>query len=586
MKHLLFTLAILLLSSLMSAQDQADTEILLQELEQMKAADRKDKLLLRLAFLFVVSGSALLLIFGTGHRNRKKAEEAQLAASRDREMAMQREQLYVNVTHELRTPLTLIISPLEKLTQESPHPLVYTALRSARELELRFNDILKWNKLEANAMTVQPSVGCLEEEIHQTVNTFSSLAEGKGVVVHFRPVRQGHWIALDFEKLQTILSNLLVNALKFTKQGDEIWVETDFFKEGPSFMLTVRDTGEDIPPDLLGSIFERFTQADKSKHDTIGSGIGLALSKGLAELMGGTIKAISGNGSGAVFSLTLPCQLVEKEEVALQDEPTSNPGSDHKKELMQVLLVEDNPELRDFIAHSFSGAFEILQAPDVPAGMRAAKENLPDIIISDVMLPGGGDGIFFCRELKLDPLTCHIPVLILTARTDFDTKKAALGAGADAYMKKPFLVEELDLTLRSLLENRRRLQEKFQSDLFPRGQGKAMTAPLSDPFLEDAFGQINTNLDNSNFGVEELARAMRISRVQLFKKIKTLTGMPPADLLRNIRLEKAHHLLETGAGNVSQVAYSTGFDNPNYFSKAFKKHFGLPPSDVTPDRGE
>jgi signal transduction histidine kinase/AraC-like DNA-binding protein/ActR/RegA family two-component response regulator len=587
MKHLLLTLCFFCVITAGFTQNQVNTDSLVQELKQLKENTRKEKLALRITFLLVLSASALALIFGTGYRNRKKAEAAQIAASKDREFAMHREQLYVNVTHELRTPLTLIISPLEKLALENPHPLVNMALKSARELELRFNDILKWNKLEANAMSVVTTIGSLEQEIQSTVNKFLSSADEKKVLLHFQPSAQEHWMELDFEKLQTILSNLLVNALKFTSAGNKIWIETEFFeKKGASFFqLSVSNNGEDIPPELLPSIFERFTQADKSQPHAVGSGIGLALARGLTELMSGKIEARSEQGTGAVFRISLPYRMAEKEPLTLQSLPAEPAAEVDKKELIQVLVIEDNPELRDFITYSFSNTFEIIQAADAATGFQSAVENLPDMIISDIMLPGGEDGIALCERLKKNPLTCHIPVLILTAKTNFDTKKAALKAGAEAYMTKPFSVEELELTIRSLFQNRLHIQENLQRTLFLNTSEKsAAGTPFFDPFIEDTLIQISENLDDPKFGVEELAQMMRISRVQLYKKVKTLTGIPPADLLRNIRLEKAWQMLKDGDGNVSQIAYSTGFDNPNYFSKAFKKHFGVSPSEIAANR--
>ena len=577
MKHFLTTLILATFTSVFFAQERIDTDSLAREIQQLKEANKREDYILRLTLLFVVSAGAVMLIFGTGYRNRKKAEAAQLAASKDRELAMQREQLYVNLTHELRTPLTLIIGPLEKLALEVPHPLLGTALQSARELEMRFNDILKWNKLEANAMSVLATTGLLEEEIKRTVDQFRSVAEEKGVRLHFH-TEEEHWLELDFDKLKTILTNLIINALKFTGQGNEIWVETDFFEtlRPPCFTLTVRDNGEDIPAELLPKIFERFTQSDDVQPQSFGSGIGLALAKGLAQLMGGEISASSSPGQGAVFTVRLPYAAADKKaEPAIPVFAGNN-----LREHLQLLLVEDSPELRGFIASSLSPKFEILQAAHSDEGLRFATEYLPDLIISDIMLPGNDDGIELCRHLKKNSLTCHIPVIMLTAKVNFEDKKAALEAGAEAYLTKPFSMQELELTLQSLLDNRQRLQEKFMRSLtfIPHGTPTMAT----DPFIEDALGHIAKNMDDVHFGVEELAKAMRISRVQLFKKIKNLTGMAPADLVRNIRLEKARQLLEEGKSNVSQVAYSTGFDNPNYFSKAFKKHFGISPSEVKP----
>ncbi|MEK7256474.1 MAG: helix-turn-helix domain-containing protein, partial [Bacteroidota bacterium] len=206
-------------------------------------------------------------------------------------------------------------------------------------------------------------------------------------------------------------------------------------------------------------------------------------------------------------------------------------------------------------------------------------KKLPDLVVSDIMMPGEPDGIGLCQSLKRDPLTCHIPVLMLTARSSQDAKMDAIEAGADSYLTKPFVVDELLATAQNLLENRRRLSERTKTALQVQWMDEPV-APVEDPFLEMVMEQIRKHLDDAGFGVEQMADALRISRQQLFKKVKSLTGMPPADLLRNLRLEKARRLLETGAANVSQAAYETGFDDPNYFSKAFKKHFGMSPSEA------
>ena len=539
-------------------------------------------------FLLVLFGGMMLMASGIAfiaYRNRQKAKEVQLLASKDREIAMQREQLYVNITHELRTPLTLIISPLERLASKNPHPDVSMALHHAQELLHRFNDILKWNKLEANAMTLSPQVGEVVEEVQKIVDRMRPIAESKGLNMECLPGFEECWCQLDFEKLDTILSNLLMNAIKFTDRGGAVKVEIDLEQsQSPGHIqLKVSDNGKGISEEALSGIFDRFRQVG-SGASMGGAGIGLALVKRLTDLMKGDIKVESVPVSGTMFTLNFPLKMVDKlPEKQVKTGPTivnNVKGDVSKDEKAQLLLVEDSPDLRNFIASTLQPVYDLLQVASVPDALELARENLPDIIISDIMLLGERTGIDLCRELKSDPLTSHIPVLMLTARSGSETKQKALEAGVDAYLTKPFSVRELELSLDNLLENRRILRERFQTTLKLDWTEAEPATPATDPYIEMVLKQIHKHLDDSQFGIEQLAQSMKISRVQLFKKIKSLTGMPPADLLRTIRLETAMRLLETGAGNVSEVAYQTGFDNPNYFSKAFKQHFGKGPSEI------
>jgi signal transduction histidine kinase/DNA-binding response OmpR family regulator len=534
-------------------------------------------------------GLALLMVAGVvfvTYRNRQKAKEVQLLASKDREIAMQREQLYVNVTHELRTPLTLIISPLERLAETNPHPDVLTALHHARELLHRFNDILKWNKLEANAMTLTNGVGNLTEEVRKMVTRMRSIADSKQVGLIFKAQQEEIWCEMDFEKLDTILSNLLMNAVKYTDTGGKIQVIADFLQLNQKnfLQLAVVDNGRGIPAEALSVIFERFGQAGQAGTITGGAGIGLALVKRLTALMGGQIEAYSQPGVETRFAVLLPYRPVQ----LLMEHQTSTLASDSRTDDVEtsdaektlLLLVEDNLDLQSFMLSSLRPVYDLLYCVSVEEALHLAKENLPEIIITDIMLQGEKDGIDLCHALKSDPLTNHIPVLILTARTSFETKQRALEAGVDVYLTKPFSVRELELSLENLLENRRALRERFKTTLKLEWQSEKPNDSSVDPYLELVLDHIRQQLDNPKFGIEQLAQAMKISRVQLFKKVKSLTGLPPADLLRTIRLEKAMHLLKTGTGNVSEVAYQVGFDNPNYFSKAFRKHFGMTPSEV------
>lgn len=524
------------------------------------------------------------------HKTRKltealklQAEAAQLLASKDREFAMQREQLYVNVTHELRTPLTLVISPLEEIVKENPHPQLLVSLKYARELLYRFNDILKWNKLEAQAAAPNWLAGDIVDELEKIIGQLQPPAHDKGIqlsLAHIGPRKLGE---MDFDKLSTIVTNLVVNAIKFTEKGGLVEVQLD--TTGPQTLkITVLDTGRGIPEAALPHLFDRFYQTTNQANALqSGSGIGLALAKRLTDLLEGSLTVASEVGKGTSFELVLPFREAGKQTVAHEfEQPKTGEAAETTAldGLESILVVEDHHELRSFIAGALSSQYHLLEASEVPAAIGLAQENLPDAILTDVMLPNGQTGIDLCHALKNSPLTSHIPVLVLTAHSDYEVKKSALEAGADAFLTKPFSIEELALTLKNLMANRKRFQEKLSTTIQQSWTGQDAGKPELDPFLETVLQTIQSHLDDSGFGVEQLADNMRISRVQLFKKVKSLTGVPPADLLRTIRLEKARHLLATGVGNVSAIAYMTGFDNPNYFSKAFKKHFGLLPSDV------
>ncbi len=546
--------------------------------------DKKGILGLILLGTIIILASSLAFV---SYRNRQRAKEVQLLASKDREIAMQREQLYVNVTHELRTPLTLIISPLERLAMQHPHPDILTALQHARELLHHFNDILRWNKLEANAMTIATQVGNLTEEVRHIITRIRPIAESKQLELKFDPGREEQWCEMDFEKLDTILSNLLMNAIKFTDRGGAIRVQAHYEseKEPGSVRFVIADNGKGMSKEALTTIFERYKQTGRSGPMVSGAGIGLALVERLTTLLGGKIEVQSQLEVGTTFSITLPylsvkSQLEQLVKASPKDIQTpAGPGQNLHKNLL--LLVEDNPDLQVFLKSGLQAAFRVLPCASVSEALRLATEQLPDIVIADIMLQDESDGIDLCRSLKSDPLTNHIPVVILTARMEAGTKQKALEAGVDTYLTKPFSFRELELSLENLLENRRLLRERFQTILKFEWKAGYPDPTAMDPYLERVLKQIRLQLDNPGFGVEQLAQAMKISRVQLFKKVKSLTGLPPAELLRTIRLEKAMHLLESGAGNVSEVAYQVGFDNPNYFSKAFKKHFGKTPSEVS-----
>jgi DNA-binding response OmpR family regulator len=359
--------------------------------------------------------------------------------------------------------------------------------------------------------------------------------------------------------------------------------------------VVVEDTGIGIAAGELERIFERFYQADASATRSYeGSGIGLSLVKELVALYGGEVKAASTPGKGTTFTVEIPLPLAEPAEKAVPAEtaspenvtamPEATPLAVGDKEpsraalpSVQVLVVEDHAELRQFITAALGEQYAVQEAPNGLEGYRMALEGLPDLIISDVMMPGM-DGFTLCSTLKTDPRTSHIPVVLLTAKADAESKLAGLETGADDYLTKPFGLEELLLRVRNLLESRRKLREKFGKQLTLNP--KEITVTSTDAqFLERALSIMETQMANPDFDVEAFSREVAMSRSQLHRKLVALTGQGPGDFIRTIRLKRAAALLQSQAGNVSDVAYRVGFTNLPYFSKAFREYFGQTPSE-------
>ena len=386
--------------------------------------------------------------------------------------------------------------------------------------------------------------------------------------------------------------NLLSNAFKFTPSAGTVavhlrWVEAE--AETPAGLeLTVRDTGCGIAAAQLPHVFDRFYQADASdtrEHE--GSGIGLALTKELVELHGGTIvlRSEPGQGTTAVVRLPLPLAAappapappVPTEAAAWLPAAAAAPELAAPAEAPLVLIMEDNADMRAYLRTVLTPTYHLLEAPNGEAGLALAREHLPDLVLSDAMMPRL-DGYGVCRALKLDARTSHIPLVLLTAKADLPSRLQGLDTGADAYLTKPFRREELLAQLRNLVLGRQQLQAAYRRSL-------AEPAALRPPTMEEAFlarvrQAVEAALADETLGVEALASELALSRTQLHRKLKALTGQAPGDFIRLVRLNRAHALLAGGTATVAEVAYQVGYGNPANFSTSFSRHFGYAPSET------
>jgi len=525
---------------------------------------------------------------------------------------------FTNISHEFRTPLTLIMGPAEEIATANPDPATRRAggliARNAARLLGLINQLLDLSKLDAGAMHLAPTRGDIAALGRQLAGTFASLAELRGIHFHTQGPGRLPWV-FDAGKLETVLTNLLSNAMRFVPAGGEItlsWNEVPATATAPALVeLAVHDTGPGIAPAELPWLFDRFYQGTSSAAPGTprGTGVGLTLVKELTELHGGSVTVRSGRGEGTTFTVHLPIGLVAgpsepnaapaaavvpDDEVLFQlAEATATPEPNPEADL--VLFIEDNDDVREFIRSSLAPAgYRLLEAANGLLGVEAALEHVPDLIISDVMMPGL-DGHGVVRQLKVHPATSHVPIVLLTAKSTADDRLEGLEIGADAYLNKPFAARELRAQVRNLLALRNRNREHARAEqqvarvpahALPEGvapEAAPVAAPLrglDQQFLEKVAAAVAENLGESEFDVDQLSDAVALSRTQLQRKLRALTGQSPAEYVRLARLQRALELLRARAGTVAEVGYEVGFSSPAHFSTVFSRQFGYPPSEV------
>jgi signal transduction histidine kinase/DNA-binding response OmpR family regulator/ligand-binding sensor domain-containing protein len=515
-------------------------------------------------------------------------------AERIRALEQMKTNFFSNVTHEFRTPLTLIMEPLRQLLQNPEasdrQEKVRLAENNSRKLLGLVNQLLDMAKLESGAMSLDLRGTDPCKVIRDVFESFLPLAEKRGIHMTLQdaPLREAARDALyliDANKLELILNNLVSNALKFTPSGGQVVIQAGLNMKPAQLDISVGDTGIGIPAEALGKIFDRFYQVDGSHTRTgEGTGIGLALSKELAELMGGSINVESKPGRGSTFTFRMPLQpdhfVAETAEPVAHESPTIQKVASLHGEWPVVLVVEDNADLRKFIKNSIGATCQVVEASDGEEGLQKALELLPDLVISDVMMPRK-DGYALCDELKSKELTAHIPVILLTAKSTMDAKLKGLRTGADDYLTKPFSTEELLARMYNLMTLRRNLIERLgkrPSDV-PTDTADGLSAPDRE-FLKKFTLLIEQHLADETLGVEDFADKMYISRVQLHRKLKAITGSTATDFIKNYRLDRAHAMLRNREGMVGEIAMRVGFGNEKYFATVFKEKFGLPPSQV------
>ncbi|TRZ45081.1 hybrid sensor histidine kinase/response regulator transcription factor [Robertkochia solimangrovi] len=574
-----------------------------------------------LAYLLLFICGVILLNKLTQSRIREKqlAENERAKRAQENELNEKKFQFFTNISHEFRTPLTLIMNPLEDLLNNEDmslsqrirekHKIIY---KNTYRLHRLINELLDFRKLEYRKLRVKARQFNLRALASDVTEHFKDEAYTRNIHLGLITNTQDLRIWGDENMIEKIMFNLLSNAFKFTPDGGKINIEL-FAKDdlcafpgvAPGFVsksveITISDTGPGIAKEEIDKMFERFYQIESlNKNYYGGTGIGLEVVRSFVELHKGEIKVESELGQGTTIKISIPAgkdHFSEEEIITEISEQTNQrktiPGTGISETMeaqkaatiancsRTLLIVEDNADLRNYLKNELKEQYKIITAKNGKEGLDLANENQPDVILTDVLMPEM-NGFEFCKQVKSDIRTSHIPILMLTAKATINDRIEGIEIGADAYMVKPFNLKLLKLRISQLITSRQLIFNKYFSIISDLPQDM-QTNSLDKEFIEKVFFYINENISDPDISVESLANKLNLSRSQVYRKIKSLTDQSPNEFIRNVRLQKARQILESGNTNIGNVCYAVGFASPSYFSKCFKQNFGILPTEVQP----
>ena len=590
---------------LAEVQAQYDHERQEQEITALLQENKNRTLWRNIFAMGTLAALAITTLVVLFFRYRAKKNRALLEAEESQRLELEKldrlkTRFFSNISHEFRTPLTLILGPLDTIRKQadaSLQPAVDSIERNGKRLLKLINQLLDLSKIESGKVELKTALIDVVPLLKGWVMSFNSAADTKKIHLEFISEEDAYFLYVDQEKIEEVIINVLSNAFKYTPTEGRIKVQVkQVNKEAKELLeVSISDTGTGIPEQELAHVFDRFYQASNANHhDVTGTGIGLALVKELVELHKGNIRVESGLGQGSTFFITLPlgnAHLTPEEMVGIHQfektlnrdaldvvtqEETVSMDEEQDELLPLILMIEDNAELRSYIKEILIGSYRVIQAIDGEEGVAMATAHIPDIVLSDLMMPKM-DGLEVCRTLKEDMRTSHIPIVILTAKSSKEDRIEGLKNLADAYLTKPFDTQELLVRLHNLIELRKKLQAHFGTDRLLR-PSKIQMNSMDTLFMEKVTEQLENEISNSLFGVVELAYSVNLSRSQLFRKIKAITNLTPNEFIRSFRLYRAKDMLQQQVGTVAEIAHDTGFQNPSYFSKCFQEQFGSPPS--------
>ncbi len=539
------------------------------------------------------------------NKQKEEYEQAQkiLEANKIHEVDELKFKFFTNISHEFKTPLTLILTPLEKLMKspasEEQRSTMHIMHKNAQNLLHMVNEILDFRKFDLNKMALNISRGDIIDFTKDICQSFSSLAAEKSIKLTFTTYLQELQMEFDKEKMNKIISNLISNAFKYTEEGQidvsigiSELLQQDDDSPVKQLCLKVSDTGVGIEPEFLDKIFERFFRVENTeKTNQSGTGVGLHLVSEYVKLHNGEIHVESTVDKGSVFTVLIPIDKPTYKE--LNNQNIIHPGSTATDEIIPsekpdmtsiqrvnlplLLVVDDNEDFCEFVSDLFAEDYRIITANDGEEGYRIVLDQLPDIILCDVMMPKM-DGYEFCRKVKGDIRTSHIPIILLTAKSSEENEYSGIEAGADDYISKPFNIDMLKLKIAKIIEKQKILHNSFRKKINISPSEIEITS-MDEKFVQKAISIVEENISNTEFLVEDLCKEMGMSRVYFYKKTLALTDKTPSEFIRFIRLKRSAELLEKSQMFVNEIAFQVGFNDPKYFRKYFKEEFGVTPNE-------
>lgn len=586
------------------AEKQTKIEDINNQLSESLIQHTNQRMLLYLSITAIVLITVFLLMAIRAYRAKsktnselKRQKEQLEVVSKQLEEATQAKLLFfTNISHEFKTPLSLILGPVQTLLAHNSLPkeeqdLLFLIKKNSNRLLHLISEVIEFRSYENNKMQMYFTKGNLKSFLTELNSFFTDPIKQKKLNFQFLAEDTSFEMLFDKEKVEKIYFNLLSNALKFTPQEGRISVSLE--KQGEYASLRVFNSGSYIPKDKQNEVFEHFY---KINPDSEGSGIGLALVQALVASHNGTISVESTEGEGTTFVIRLPFTQEQVSAKAVYDSNyiethldllPSLPASDEKLKLPTVvpsapekptvLIVEDNEDMRQFIRYILSDSYNLIEAENGEEGFEVAKKHLPDVVISDVMMPKT-DGFDLCQLLKTNVATNHIPVILLTAYALDEQKQVGFESGADAYISKPFNVRLLKTRVRKLIENRKKIRESFSNFLLNETKQETL-GKVEQQFITDFTQYVENSIANPELNIDEIADALGLSRSNLYRKIKSLTDYSPNELIRTIRVKYAKQLLNSKAKSISEVAYEVGFSSPSYFAKCFKDFYNESPTE-------
>lgn len=527
----------------------------------------------------------------------QKLEFEQLDKERVQDMNQAKLRFFTNISHDFKTPLSLIIGPLEKIAEQNKdtgNQKYFSIIKNnISRIQRLIDQLISYRKAETGHLELKYSKITLGNFIYPLIEAFEEYSEKTLFNFYYKVDEPNKLISLDIDKTERILLNLFSNAVKYSNLNREVNIEAGFIRENDdeSLFIQVSNTSDGIPLDKIDRVFDRFYRGEENKNDWSGTGIGLALCKSLIELMQGTITVTSEPKKKTIFRITLP--IIDKGDYLeegdlnnyqklvtdwLPSELESSQEEILDKLRPTILVIDDEQDVRSFLYEAFKDTYNVIVAVDGEDGLKKLNDNLPQLIISDVMMPKL-NGYEVCEKIKSSPEFCHIPVILLTANDDEIKKIEGLELGADDYVTKPFSIKYLEVRVKTLIENKQRIFKHYSTNsTIPKDA--LITSGRDKEFLEKINISIENNMSNSGFGVEELSADIGMSTSHFYRKLKELTGQPPNAYLRNFRLQKAAELLTANKNlSAADVMFEIGMESKSYYSSAFKKIHGVSPSE-------